>query len=487
MPDFAGRPCTLPDELSCWRLIGHPRENSDLLVLGIGPYGRPPLVAQPGQKAFWTEAPEILVQLGASGPPDWHMATPEQALQMAAACNVYVYTPGLRLAPRFWSQLLARIELVKSPPLPDRRQRFAWLPGDSRMLLHTELAAALRGCGYEHIYTAQPNPGANSLREAFSAGLPDLALSVNFRGLDGNGDLFGICRAAGIKVAVWLVDNPWNLLSSIPLPWWQEAHIFVTDASFVEPLRQYGANHAHFLPLAGSPHMLGTQAAAAPAEPPLFVGRSEFPDKARFFSGIKLEPELWDRAANMVAAGQTPDFHWWSKHCHSKLWPGREERTAALGAENSSALRRSLWLSRGLRQGMRIIGDQGWHRLLPEARIEAPVDYYSRLPELYRRAECCLNVTSLLLPQSLSQRHFDVWLAGGFLLTDASRGLKIFERDLTGPVKMEEPTQLGEKIEWLRGNSRARVELGAEWRNAILKAHMYEHRIREITAILAQE
>ena len=59
----------------------------------------------------------------------------------------------------------------------------------------------------------------------------------------------------GIPVALWFVDNPWHVLSGVRLPWWQHAHIYVTDASFVDGLKAQGAERVCHLPLAVAPHM----------------------------------------------------------------------------------------------------------------------------------------------------------------------------------------------------------------------------------------
>ena len=70
--------------------------------------------------------------------------------------------------------------------------------------------------------------------------------------------------------------------------------------------------------------------------------------------------------------------------------------------------------------GLVVVGDKGWKHHLPpgppETPLLPPVDYYTTLPGLYRAASYTFNVTSLLLPGGLTQRHFDVWRAGGFLL-----------------------------------------------------------------------
>lgn len=113
-----------------------------------------------------------------------------------------------------------------------------------------------------------------------------------------------------------------------------------------------------------------------------------------------------------------------------------------------------------------------------------PVDYYGKLPQIYAGALAVLNVTSLLLPQSLSQRHFDVWAANGFLLSDPTKGLDIFPHDLVGPIRVDGPEKLLEKLAWLESRPAYRSELSSAWREHILGCHLYSHRISRILEIL---
>lgn len=481
LPDFAGRPVTLPDEATSWQHVGAPAPGAPTLILGLGPLGQPPPEIATGE-VFWLDTPSMR-HLGRP-PAAWRRLSREEALALAPAANIFFYMPGLRLDPRFWGALLARIELEKQPFLPARAACAAWLPGHEGQLLRRELEEGLRHCGFGKIISACPRD-VEEFRAMCAPGLPSLALSVNFRGLDGEGRIFDLCAALSIPLAIWLVDNPWNLLSAIGLPWWQEALLLVTDASFVEPLQKYGAKHVHFLPLAGNGAMRASPQ-PAPSGQPLFVGRSAFPEKKGFFAGVKTDPEIWTEALGMLEAesGPLPDFHWWRDKCGQPLWPGKGGRAPALGADECSALRRCQWLRAGLPHGLRIVGDKGWQSLLPGAQILPPVDYYGVLPHMCGNALCCLNVTSLLLPQSLSQRHFDVWLAGGFLLTDATRGLEIFDPGLVAPVTLREPGQFGEKTAWLNARHGERRELIRAWQEEIRARHLYADRIRRIVELV---
>jgi spore maturation protein CgeB len=101
------------------------------------------------------------------------------------------------------------------------------------------------------------------------------------------------------------------------------------------------------------------------------------------------------------------------------------------------------------------------------------VDYYSGLAEIYREASFSLNLTSLLLPHGLTQRHFDVWACGGFLLTDDTPGLKIFPQELARAVTFETPEQAAELLRSLAAAPLRKEELRRAWQEHILEEHSY--------------
>ena len=159
-------------------------------------------------------------------------------------------------------------------------------------------------------------------------------------------------------------------------------------------------------------------------------------------------------------------------------------RCVGLGAEICSQANRARWVRAGLEAGMRVVGDAGWQDLLPGLEVLPPVDYYTVLPDIYRRAGAVLNVTSLLLPQSLSQRHFDVWAAGGLLLSDATPGLRLFPEALTRPVTLSSPADLLPRLAALRADPARTRELRQAWREHIRSGHAYSHRVAQLRGIL---
>lgn len=492
LPDFAGKMKTLPDEAGSWKLIHEARHADALILLGYGP-GNPatlPFIKdaeKAGAAIYWLDCEPMLSNIKTIPPAAWESITPQAAVKLAARAKVMFYQPGLALAPDFWGPLLAKIQKAGSPGLGKAKGSgaMAWLPGTSAELLHLELRHALGQKGFGQIIQDIPaRPDIGELEKIWRNRLPDLAISVNFRGLDAEGKIFELCRALGAPLAVWLVDNPWNLLSGIGLPWWTHANLFVTDASFMEELRANGARHVCFLPLASSWHMWKEPRAINNGET-VFVGRPAFPQRQSFFKGMKLPENLCRIAENMLAANQLPDYHWWSRQLRIPPWPGLAGRKISLGADIFSAKNRSRWLNADM--NINIVGGDEWKVLLPNARISQPVDYYGQLPGIYQNALCNLNVTSLLLPQSLSQRHFDVWAAGGFLFSDNTRGLDIFPEELTRPMTLASPHELLDKQAWLKNNPLESMELRMAWRELLEREHQYLNRIEAIMARLREQ
>ena len=586
LPDFLGRTLTLPHGPESWQRRG---DGPDALVLGLGP-GSPWLtgLVQKAGRICWLEheptlqaLPPLASRGGAGMPQHWQRVSPEKAVALAAHSTCYFYGPGMRLAPDFWGPLMGQVDaaLLQDPALPaaagepvlpgavreavpaaagerrggGRREGGpVLLPGHSGLLLHQELHQALEACGLGPVLPMPEKvPSSTSMADLhqyfqlFKKGRPRLFLSVNLRGLDAEGRVFHLCRAMGVPVALWLVDNPWHVLSALRLPWWREALIFVTDASFVPELAGAGARQVFHLPLAVARHMWRSaesgNAQGGLQAGPLFVGRSAFPQKERFFAAARVPQGLEAQAARLLERSRgpvdAPDYFWWQKRLGAAGWPGMAARNAGLGAETCAQANRARWLRMILEQAdrqtgkaesasgqpdhlghsghpdgpcrpdgprkldgshrpdgphlpggpgrpqLRIVGDAGWHTLLPGAHILPPVDYYTALPDLYASAGAVLNITSLLLPQSLNQRHFDVWAAGGMLFSDATPGLDIFPASLTEPIRLCGPEDFWPRWDEARSHPAHMADLRRAWREHLRVAHGYEHRVWRICEV----
>lgn len=491
--DFSGAPFTLNPGASAWKELSPGGGDKDLVLLGAAPGNLEslPFAASAlarNKKIYWLEAPETLAQLRKNGlclPPKnkpWIPLHKEALAEPDFDGQIFFYEPGLRLAPDFWGPIIASLNIKKfSCHSRAAASALAWLPGNSGQLLHKELQSALAANGFGQIISELPDsPDPSSLEKIWRNKTPQFILSVNFRGLDSEGKIFEICQALNIPLAVWLVDNPWHLLSGIRYPWWKRANLFVSDGSFAADLRSEGAACAAHCPLAAAEHMWRKPPLKL-NDRPLFIGRSIFPKQKEFFGNMRPDRKLEEEAAlYLMSRRRYPDYHWWQKKFNEAPWPGKGGRKAGFYADYYSARNRAEWLKKAFETKIRIIGDEGWKNIIPEGLVESPVDYYGKLPEIYNESPAVLNITSLLLPGSLNQRHFDVWAAGSFLITDVTNGLDIFPSELADPIKAAQPEEFPIKFSFWQSHQSQRRDFIHSWQEHLKSSHTYVHRVEFI-------
>ncbi len=497
-----GKKITLASGKDAFTRLDGPRFGpKEHIVLGLGPLGSlyqgqdlnktlPHAELENTQcKVYYLECPdfiEALVNIDAPQqiPAHWEKISIEELLGLLSGRAIWWYKQNTHLFPDFWSPILGQVQAQLLYAGPRREQcKSIYVAGSARQLLHQELCLAFANLGFA-VHEGE------DLRNLLMTKQPSLYFSVNLRGLDHEGVDFALLHALNIPVAIWFVDNPWHILSALRIPWWKQAKLFVTDASFIPELKKQGANHVYHLPLAAAQHMwkpehtigsMNTRQAlqAAKNTSCIFVGRAQFPEHSRFFAAAKVDPAVLNEALAKLNKGERVHFHWWQKRLHLKTWPGHDVRQIGYGAEQCACAQRVLWLRKLLPIQPIIFGDSvSWQRFLPEASVDtfyANLDYYTELAAIYRVAPSVLNVTSLLLPAGLTQRHFDVWAAGGFLLTDSTEGLSIFPKELTKYICVNHPQNLIKSIRNL--NEKTKQDLRLAWQEHIKTNHNYEQRM----------
>lgn len=468
-----------------------PGENG-LLLLGLGPSPLSLAQALGGQSpTAYLEAPDFARQMPLSWfediPKHWQPVFPNELHESGLLRRrVLFYRPNLRLFPDFWSQILAAKTLAGIPSPGPNDEKSIWIPASEKELLVMELMEAFASAGLvvEALPISVCSP--TTLAERLRAHRPELFFCVNFQGLDPFGQNFSALSHLGVPVAVWCVDNPFHLLSALKSAFWQRCKLFVTDDWFIRPLQEHGAAHVFHLPLAACPIRFqprGIVQDADLAHRIVFVGRSSFPDKDAFFAGCTVSSELLTEATAMLEQGRRPDYSWWWANLGKpRLWPDKSARQPGFAAEQCSRLWRTAGLNAAARLGhLTVYGDPCWRSLLSaDVELRPEVDYYGPLPEIYHQARYTLNLTSLLLPHGLTQRHFDVWTAGGFLLTDATPGLDIFDRKLAQETTFASPKELPRLVQRLEREQGLVAQLRAAWRAHILEKHTYNQRVEDI-------
>ena len=538
-----GQKQTPPAGPETFRIIGR---GPQILVLGLGPDPAVPLglvgrlakeLPAPPTVAY-VDCPDFARQTGRADPKQTqNLPGHWQELDLAAAkaliaghtgpqdATFLLYLPGLRLFPSFFGPLFGAVWAAQAQgeatsfALPRARRenrplRSVTLVGSEQDLLQRELRLAFTAAGFT-VKTWDPalerpdeNPGRLAAPVPPEQVLGDLFFSVNFKGLDPFGAVYHYLRARDISVAVWCVDNPWHLLSALRAPYWRELPLFVTDASFLPGLAAHGAQKASHLPLAACPELFAARPGSAKSPPnahlrnlaPLvFIGRTAFPGRDKFFAAQHVPPELLEAALSGLTAGERPDFLTWTKTLGlSQLWPGQAARQAGLAAEECARRRRALCVRAAAsdpanlkRPAITIFGDAAWTAELADLPpvsldLRGPVDYYTELPALYHEAKLVLNVTSLLLPAGLNQRHFDAWAAGSAQICDANPGLDIFPPELVRPLLFKKPGDIpGLAARLLSDPTHNLQGLKHDWQALIAAKHTYTQRVQTILAALA--
>jgi hypothetical protein len=502
-----------------------------VIVLGLGP---DPSVAvslarnlkpRPSSVTY-VEYPALAEQMNA----DWTRNLPEywQNLDGSAAealirnlnapqeATFILYLPGLRLFPSFFGPLFGAVWALfqRRSGCTSRGRgpvRSVTLVGSEQDLLQRELRLAFAKAGLKvNVWNPKRERDAKtSGRAGLSVppeeSLGDLFFSVNFKGLDPFGATYHYLRARDITVAVWCVDNPWHLLSGLRAPYWRETPLFVTDAAFLPGLKAHGAKQTVHLPLGTCPELFALpNAASLPSEsylrdlaPLVFVGRTAFPDRGKFFAAQRLPDALLKAGLDSLISGSRPDFLYWVKSLGlASLWPGQNARQAGLAAEECARRRRMLCVRAAARHiqnpaapGITIFGDEAWTDELADIPgldldLRAPVDYYTQLPAVYQTADLTLNVTSLLLPAGLNQRHFDVWISGAAQIFDNSPGLNIFPQELTRPLVFEKPDDIPTLAAKLLNQPAQLRDLKHDWQAIITAEHTYTQRIHTVLSEL---
>jgi hypothetical protein len=483
---------TLVDETGIRRTLAGGKEAFETLgigdapvFLGLGPDPAVAVALAGSRPAACIESPEFAAALGpdwdAQIPGHWPRLSPQDLTpQRIAASRFFFYRQNARLLPSFWGPILARIQLALLPR-PDRlaKSRAVILPHPANGLLEPEISRALGALGRPALPVCTGDCPA-ALAGLLGRQTPSCCLSINGAGLDDEGLATALLAEAGVALAIWFVDNPFHVLGRFRGTFWKHALLCVTDDSFLPALAALGAKRTMHLPLGAGNHFFGAAPAPGLDDRAVFVGRSAFAGRDTFFAGCRLPDGLAATARAMVAAGERPDFGWWTEKLGlPALWPGKAARLAGYGAETASlTLRAAVLEAVAGAAPLTVYGDAGWRELLPAGVARhGPVDYYGALPGLYAGAGVSVNATSLLLPRGLTQRHFDVWAAGGCLVTDATPGLDLFPARLTAPIAAQRPGAAGTVAARLLAEPALRADLAGAWGEMMAAGHRYEHRM----------
>jgi len=337
--------------------------------------------------------------------------------------------------------------------------------------------------GFPHQFEAALDRGIQEFR-------PDLILSVNMMGFDGEGALPQNASAAGIPIAVWFVDDPYPILAH-RRQWVNASMIaFSWERAYLPPLRNAGFGDVHYLPLAGDVEMMSS----AEEKPDLdlaFVGssmgRAFLQEKilSKFLWDPRLEPMVQKSLPRILAGNASIRQILLEAAAGNPLFPRDDMNLTWLCsyAIHSASCRKRRDLIQGLLTlGIQTFGDpQGWRDLIgPGLKTNPDIDYRTSLGRIYSRIAVNLNITSCQMKTAVNQRVFDVPLAGGFVLSDNQPDLSELFAMGSEAVSYESLDDCREKIAFYLKNPDARERISSAARRRIQAEHLYLHRAKVI-------
>ena len=391
--------------------------------------------------------------------------------------------------PDFWTE-------VAYPKFRNSKPRVLFF--NRPYFLMGEITSALKRLGIE--FRSVDIGSGDTVRDGFVEDLlravvefkPDLVLTVNHFGVDREGRLTDLLMKMKLPLASWFVDNPHLVLYRYANVLPDFTAIFTYDAGNLGIMRKKGFENVFYLPLATDvkrfkPGIAGRKEWRADVS---FLGNSmvHAVEEYTLSSGVRGELlRLFPKLAAEFGERSELSVEEFLQNRHPDVLQQMENFSTdeqklsfeALITWEATRRYRLSCVQELLPYNPLIVGDEGWHKLLPNDgwRYLASLDYYNDLPAFYPMSKIAFNCTSRQMKGAVNQRVFDVPASGGFVLTDYREQMEdLFEpgREI---ISFSEVSEIGEMLEkWLADNV-GRAEITAAARRRILAEHTYEHRL----------
>jgi spore maturation protein CgeB len=337
---------------------------------------------------------------------------------------------------------------------------------------------------------------------------PDLILSVNYRH-----GLPEISSTLGIPVLVWEIDPTIERLvpqrTSTP-----HTYIYTYRKSNVARFREAGFEHVEYLPLAANPRRrypkdLNDEDFAKYGADVSFAG-SSMTEQAEVLGqlfaqmtkgkGFPANPNspvhdytsLWQLA--LTNQLHNPDRYVvedvFNQHLPLGSWvigngQNRLVDLVACTAETAASHRRAQALSTlaQLRNGatVRVWGDDGWCRLLPETiDYSGPVGHFHELTAVYNASRVNLDINRIYQRDIATMRVFDVMACRGFLLADYSDDLgELFELE-SEVIAYRSLAEIPSLVKHFLNHPSEREQVAIAGYERVLKEHTIQMRVESM-------
>ncbi|UCD38526.1 MAG: glycosyltransferase [Fidelibacterota bacterium] len=378
----------------------------------------------------------------------------------------------------------------KSPPY-----RFLFLKYD--YFQQYQLLKELRHQGHEVLDMEMPKELASKdalrliLDEAVSF-KPDALMAFNNMGLDHNGMIMGVLSDLSLPVLIWYLDN---FYFSGPLFTRENpefAIAFSTDKALIPTLKDAGFPHAFYLPLATDlsySSLRYDERFAFLRDKVSYVGGT-FGAAEHHFHKEKYEALYRDWAPDF-----TLEIEQHGRVDLETVFAPFREHFIYLRDYYSFIAYVVFYETRRYRVGrltslldepLAIFGRDTWRTDLPTAIVHPPVKYHHETPNVYRNSAINLSLTTFQMETALNQRHFDVPLCNGFLLTDWKDALADHFELETEVAYFRNENEMKEKVNYYLKHPAAREKITARARERILHEHLMEHRVQAMLEMIRE-
>lgn len=461
------------------------------------------------ENIFWVDAPtpeEALKQLG-----QWQL----RHSLLPFRCLPHPFY--LRLRRDYYHELRRALERsarlnfwerARYPKFQGAKPRLLLVTSGYFLMGEVEAACARLGLEYSLLNLPDAEVGAGEFMERLLNAVirlkPDFALTINHLGVDHEGVLPELLGRIELPLASWFVDNPHLIIyryNNMVSPW---ISLFSWDADNLDSLRALGFEEVHWLPLGTDASRFAPPGAGAPAAPAAWHSRVAFVGNSMLHKVDKRlrkadPPEDLLRSRRKVAAAFAQSRESSVKSFLEREYPKlftsflsldsleRQLSYETMITWEATLLYRLACVKATLPFKPLIAGDAGWLKLLGRQkgwRYQAELNYYAELPRFYPCQDINFNCTSQQMKGAVNQRVFDVPAAGAFLLTDSRAQMERLFEPGREVICYASPREAGELIAYYLENPAERKKISAAARRRILAEHLYEHRLRDLTATM---
>lgn len=319
---------------------------------------------------------------------------------------------------------------------------------------------------------------------------PDFVLAYGFNGFFARPEGY-LLRLSKIPLVSLYFDNPFTFmsediqqeLSAFP----EYYYNFIWDSRLLEIARRQKIPHVFPLMLAADPNSFYPLPASTQISSLAFVGGVK--DTTPEFGDSTVGQFLRDVLQRKTQQLDLPILAICEELFHLRQYRGileiylREPHTfwhniyLPIHTLGSPLIRRFI-LNNIRKFPLDIYGPGEWNS--DNLTFHPAVPYGFELARVYQTHTINLNISSLQLETSVNNRIFDVFAAGGFLLTDYKDDLKKIFPAHWAEITFKDPAQLEKKSEYYLSREKERRELSADLREIVLSRHTYLHRVEQI-------